>query len=99
MVGGQIGEQSRNSDNWNIHRQGFFGGDDNQNSQRELDVRESTFGATVGGAESESNELVDVDAAGMEPDRCLKEVRRLIHKYITHLLGFQPKLYKFLENL
>jgi DNA repair protein RecO (recombination protein O) len=99
MVGGQIGEQSRNSDNWNIHRQGLFGSDDNQNSQRELDAREPTFGATVGTPESESNELVDVDAAGMEPDRCLKEVRRLIHKYITHLLGFQPKLYKFLGNL
>ena len=99
MVGGQIGEQSRNSDNWNVHRQEFFGGDDHQNSQTELVGRESTFGAMAGCSELDGNDCVDVDAAGMEPDRCLKEVRRLIHKYITHLLGFQPKLYKFLGNL
>ena len=99
MVGGQIGEQSRNSDNWNVHRQEFFGGDDHQNSQTELVGRESTLGAMAGSSEWDGNDCADVDAAGMEPDRCLKEVRRLIHKYITHLLGFQPKLYKFLGNL
>ncbi|MDB4460382.1 hypothetical protein N9048_01505, partial [bacterium] len=99
MVGGQIGEQSRNSDNWNGQRQELFNANDNQNSQRELEGRESLSGATVWNPELENKELVDADAAGMEPDRCLKEVRRLIHKYITHLLGFQPKLYKFLGNL
>jgi hypothetical protein len=99
IVGGQIGEQSRNSDNWNGQRQELLSVGENQNSQKELDGRESFSGVVGQSPDSDNTELLESDATGTDADRCLKEVRRLIHKYITHLLGFQPKLYKFLGNL
>jgi len=99
IVGGQIGEQSRNSDNWNGQRQELLSVGENQNSQKELDGRESFSGLTGQSPDADNTELLEADATGTDADRCLKEVRRLIHKYITHLLGFQPKLYKFLGNL
>mgnify|MGYP000212026342 CR=1 FL=1 len=99
IVGGQIGEQSRNSDNWNGQRQELLSVGENQNSQKELDGRDSFSGLTGQSPDADNTELLEADATGTDADRCLKEVRRLIHKYITHLLGFQPKLYKFLGNL
>ncbi|MDG1510642.1 MAG: DNA repair protein RecO [Mariniblastus sp.] len=99
IVGGQIGEQSRNSDNWNGQRQELLNVGENQNSQKELDGRDSFSGGTGQSPDPDNTELLEADATGTDADRCLKEVRRLIHKYITHLLGFQPKLYKFLGNL
>jgi len=99
IVGGQIGEQSRNSDNWNGQRQELLSVGENQNSQIELDGRDSFSGLTGQSPDADNTELLEADATGTDADRCLKEVRRLIHKYITHLLGFQPKLYKFLGNL
>ncbi len=33
------------------------------------------------------------------PHRSESEVRQLINKYITNLLGFEPKLHKFLQNI
>ena len=72
---------------------------DNQKLQREIEVRDSFSVETDESPDADNTELMDSDATSTEADRCLKEVRRLIHKYITHLLGFQPKLYKFLGNL
>jgi DNA repair protein RecO (recombination protein O) len=99
IVGGQIGELSRNSDNWNGQRQELVSGSDQLITQRELEAQKFPLGLPSQNPEVGNDELVDVDATGTESDRCLIEVRRLIHKYITHLLGFQPKLYKFLGNL
>ncbi len=99
IVGGQIGEQSQNSDNWNGQRQELLSVVDNQKLQREIEVRDSFSAETDESPDADNTELMESDATGTEADRCLKEVRRLIHKYITHLLGFQPKLYKFLGNL
>jgi len=55
-------------------------------------------------ANSEWIEQVDASLKDTQtPDtnlrRCEFEIRQLIKKYITHLLGFEPKLHKFLQNI
>ena len=99
IVGGQIGEQSRNSDNWNGQYQEQLNINENFESSRELVGEDSFSGTEAQSQASEQTEVLEEETTGKEADRSLKEVRRLIHKYITHLLGFQPKLYKFLRNL
>ncbi len=99
IVGGQIGEQSRNSDNWNGQYQEQLNINENVNLSKELVGEDSFSGAEAESQASERTEVLEEDTTGKEADRSSKEVRRLIHKYITHLLGFQPKLYKFLRNL
>ena len=99
IVGGQIGEQSRNSDNWNGQYQEQLNINENFESSKELVGEDSFSGTEAQSQASEQTEVVEEETTGKEADRSLEEVRRLIHKYITHLLGFQPKLYKFLRNL
>lgn len=99
IVGGQIGEQSRNSDNWNGQYQEQLNINENFESSKELVGEDSFSGTEAQSQASEQTEVLEEETTGKEADRSLKEVRRLIHKYITHLLGFQPKLYKFLRNL
>lgn len=99
IVGGQIGEQSRNSDNWNGQYQEQLNINENFESSKELVGEDSFSGTEAQSQASEQTEVLEAETTGKEADRSLKEVRRLIHKYITHLLGFQPKLYKFLRNL
>ena len=99
IVGGQIGEQSRNSDNWNGQYQEQLNINENFESSKELVGEDSFSGTEAQSQASEQTEVLEEETTGKEADRSLEEVRRLIHKYITHLLGFQPKLYKFLRNL
>lgn len=99
IVGGQIGEQSRNSDNWNGQYQEQLNINENFESSKELVGEDSFSGTEAQSQASEQTEVLEAETTGKEADRSLEEVRRLIHKYITHLLGFQPKLYKFLRNL
>lgn len=77
LVGGQIGSDRNNSDNWNLAGQGTEYGE-NQNGV------EAAVGLEVSAARSQQE---------------LDEVRGLINSYITHLLGFPPRLHKFLKNI
>jgi DNA repair protein RecO (recombination protein O) len=79
-VGGQIGADKLNSDNWNAkqrYKSGLFDADD---------------GGETAAAVAE--EVTVYDEA-----KCLMESRHLVNKYITHLLGFPPKLNKYLKNI
>jgi DNA repair protein RecO (recombination protein O) len=53
----------------------------------------SDWSQTTGTLEQTANHFAAV-ATNSE-----REVRQLINKYITHLLGFSPKLHKFLQNI
>ena len=76
LVGGQIGAEQDNSDNWN--------------QVREVTKNISQFGG-------ETAVKLEVDSARSQKQ--LDEVRGLINSYITHLLGFPPRLHKFLKNI
>jgi len=76
LVGGQIGSDQNNSDNWNLSRQ----------AQRIEDQIESSV-------------AVDTEVVAAKSQAELDEVRGLINSYITHLLGFTPRLHKFLKNI
>ena len=75
LVGGQIGSNRDNSDNWNLM------GPDTEYRENQNGVGEAVGLEEVGSAKSQKE---------------LGEVRNLINRYITHLLGFPPRLHKFL---
>jgi DNA repair protein RecO (recombination protein O) len=105
LVGGQIGTEQNNSDNWNQpdreteNLSASDGADtpgavaqevrENKIEQRELSQRVSAQETSQ--IESRTEDVID-------QTKSLNEIRHLMHKYITHLLGFPPKLHKFLKN-
>ena len=99
MVGGQIGSDHRNSDNWNqVERhvaEGLVGGPnevrENNRKQREWSEHVSQQ-TTSSHTDSMTKDVVD-------RTNCQAEVKHLVHKYITHLVGFPPKLHKYLKNI
>jgi DNA repair protein RecO (recombination protein O) len=78
IVGGQVGADHLNSDNWN--------GSDGTTEQTDWDR----------GSHSKTDSMTP---RVVDQTNCLGEARRLVNKYITHLLGFPPKLHKFLKNI
>lgn len=89
LIGGQIGSDSKNSDNWN-------------QTQR---VKENRLGRYQERFEFETLNINKPVLNGVEvaddlvATQPLGEVRVLINRYITHLLGFTPKLHKYLKNI
>ena len=81
LVGGQIGSDRDNSDNWNTT--GQVTSQDTKYGENQVGV-EAAVGLEVGAATSQKE---------------LSEVRGLINSYITHLIGFPPRLHKFLKNI
>ena len=77
LVGGQIGSNRDNSDNWNLN------GPDTEYREIQIGV----------------GEAVRLQVGSKKSQMELAEVRRLINSYITHLLGFPPRLHKFLNNI
>ena len=82
LVGGQIGSDRNNSDNWNLAGQG-------------TEYGEKEYGENQVGVEA----AVGLEVGSAKLQKELNEVRGLINSYITHLLGFPPRLHKFLKNI
>ena len=82
IVGGQLGANQLNSDNWNgsdrVSESAAEQGDWNPGSRSKTD--------------SMTQPVVD-------QTKSRNECRQLVNKYITHLLGYPPKLHKFLKNI
>ena len=91
LVGGQIGSDRDNSDNWNLKGQ-------------DTKVREKLYGDNrfriEGAKDTESDQAaIGLDDSSGKTQKELSEVRRLINSYVIHLLGFVPRLHKFLKNI
>ncbi len=107
LVGGQLGSNQRNSDNWNkadrapgklamIDATRLLV--DGANEIREFKEEKEEWSRGV----PEREPLSNADSSTItfaDRVRCQAEVRQLVRRYITHLLGFPPKLHKFLRNI
>lgn len=106
LVGGQIGSRKLNSDNWNHTGQetdivetsaaDVLG--PGLQEVRENGVEKSEWCQSVS-TQNASSQNDSMTKGVVDQSRCRAEVRQLVHKYITHLLGFPPKLHKFLKNI
>ncbi|MEL7496350.1 MAG: DNA repair protein RecO [Planctomycetota bacterium] len=100
LVGGQIGADKQNSDNWNqpdrinenrLKNRSWLPPQSTQKNNQEFkqpdepDNGDLRSTAATETVVSASDEMV--------------EVRRLVNQYITHLIGYPPRLHRFLQNL
>ena len=89
LVGAQIGEQESNSDNWNQARQ--------------VKERRVRFSNSKTIAQASANEQLSTNEQSAVGDESLtddlSEIRDLMKLYITHLLGYPPKLYSFMKQV
>ena len=94
-VGGQIGANEKNSDNWNSKTLKV------KETPGELwPIRDKNHEASRTSTIETATELkTDADEQFHDLKKADKEVRQLVNKYITHLLGFPPRLHKFLKNI
>lgn len=96
LVGAQVGERQDNSDNWNgvdrVHERRIFGRSWLTGSARPADFSEANLEPIAVGLRTE-----EFDRA--EQGRPLPEIRRLIGRYLTHLIGSPPRLHRFLKNI
>ncbi len=94
LVGGQIGSDQDNSDNWNqtdrVH--------ENRVAKYQVDIFSSQPPQPRGGRADLPEHSVSLTKP-VETSQTVGEVRGLVNKYITHLLGYPPKLHKFLKNI
>jgi len=116
LVGGQIGADEENSDNWNQTKRvpekqkllDCFS--ENGKNKNELDrggepkqPAHNTDAVAIIDANQEAGlEKPKTDLSEQETEKVsepLGEIRGLINKYVTHLLGFPPKLHKYLKNI
>jgi len=94
LVGGQIGTDQANSDNWNqLNRVS-----ENRVANYQVDFFNTESIESKKRLAGSSDNLVAVTKP-VESSQSLGEVRSLVNKYITHLLGYPPKLHKFLKNI
>ena len=102
-VGGQIGADELNSDNWNTkqrYKTSLFDVEDGESELGKDDGKSADIKtAEVKTADSITAVAVAEEVAIYDESKCLKESRHLVNKYITHLLGFPPKLNKYLKNI
>jgi DNA repair protein RecO (recombination protein O) len=99
LVGGQIGSDHRNSDNWNqieSHATETFDGGPNEVRENKRNQRDWNEHVSEQTSSSQTDSMTKdvVDRAD-----CQAEVKHLVHRYITHLVGFPPKLHKYLKNI
>ena len=106
VAGGQIGAKQWNSDNWNYSRRESESPGDNQSIEQGVgvqEIKENGLNARSwrpsGSRQSESRQTNLQSSNAVEEFKSLKEVRNLVHKYITHLVGFPPKLHKYLKHI
>ena len=86
IIGGQIGANENNSDNWN-------------QNQRAKDARFDRYQLGAINLKQPENLESAVGTEDFEQNPSLGEVRGLVNRYIAHLLGFKPKLHKYLKNI
>ena len=96
-VGGQIGADHLNSDNWNGKT--VRGSVRQENLSNQFGSNKPEISESVQTDTSVAQQELTTEQPVIDTNNSLTEVRRLVKKYITHLLGFQPKLHKFLRNL
>ena len=87
LVGAQIGKQESNSDNWNQAHQ--------------VKERRSRFWPpeTIDKSSDDGPPSIGGQPSTDDPTDDLSEIRDLIKLYITHLLGYPPKLYSFMKQV
>lgn len=94
LVGGQIGADQENSDNWNQM--------DRVNENRVARFQLDIFNCESDQSKNRQATSEEQSMALTKPAKAthsIGEVRGLVNKYITHLLGYPPKLHKFLKNI
>lgn len=100
----QIGGQIESESNGGLESASKFG-------HAELDARPAELAGQPGVVKEDGirNYERPIERSGMRDEpgsdealdgvSGLAEVRHLIHRYLSHLLGFQPKLHKYLKNI
>lgn len=107
LTGVHTGADQEDSDTWNLAERGeenlikgvaavTVDGGLNQVREEKNEHTAWCHGVIDQDGSSQTNSLTnDVE----NRTRCEAEVRQLVRKYITHLLGFPPKLHKFLKQV